>query len=280
MNKPERIFIGIKFPEHYLDAISGLFADNADKRLKNCRWVAKESMHMTLTFIGEVPTEKRIRVQNALKSVRFNSFNLKIKNQIVTFPPNAKKNIRVIHMPIFSAETLTAEESELKGISPLQLSMELNQLKNSIDSSIENSAMIELNEEEEDAEEGKKPANPQPEKKQKEKKKKEIFHPHLTLSRVKQYSKVQEILEWMNDSNNLLQDPNQPSYSIWNEMNFPVTSFILFRSTLTPKGSIYEIIEEYLADNVALSADNKVGSDEIASSSTVFQKIDEQLKEK
>ena len=72
--------------------------------------------------------------------------------------------------------------------------------------------------------------------------KKQFFQPHLTLARVKQRADVQSVLETIPDISGTMHGSNE---SFWNNMIFPVTNFVLFRSTLTPQGSIYEVLEEY-----------------------------------
>ena len=96
----ERIFIGIGIPKSLTSAVAQLYCD--PKMNRHLRWVSEENLHLTITFIGEVSTEKRELIQNALRSVSFSAFSLKIANAIETFPTLAKRNIRIVHIPIIS----------------------------------------------------------------------------------------------------------------------------------------------------------------------------------
>jgi 2'-5' RNA ligase len=269
MSEQERIFIGLKLPADYIDAVSRLYSDSNDKRLKNCKWVSTDSMHLTLTFIGEVSSEERQSIQRSLESVQYCPFHLQVQNLVETFPAKAKKNIRVLHMPIYAAtpqsdqsdrETREMESPEFFVGPNNRLSEELNNLKNSIDGVLET---LHCNTVEEGNEMKTNPMAEDPtaklsdtinsndnnqnnnnniKKNEKKKKRKEVFHPHLTLSRVRQHPRVHEILDWLQDTNLALQDVTNVNYPIWRNMIFPVNKFILFRSHLTPKGSIYEVI--------------------------------------
>jgi 2'-5' RNA ligase len=263
----ERIFIGVKLPTVYTNAVSQLYQTDphCDRRLKNCRWVSEDSMHLTLTFIGEVSSERRALIQNELASVKFPLFSLQLKNRVSTFPAKAKKNIRVIHMPLYSSNS---SDNESK-IEEEKLSEELDGLKKDIDLIVERfSSPIEVDltqvvRHEEEQVQVKKDRNDimdrplnasvifvdntigETGKGKNYPKKKEIFHPHLTLARVKQYCQVQEVFDLINEMNSKIEDRCSGDFSFWNSMVFPVASFVLFRSHLTPKGSIYEVIQEY-----------------------------------
>jgi 2'-5' RNA ligase len=267
MNAQERIFVGLKLPADYIDAVSRLYSDSNDKRLKNCKWVSSDSMHLTLTFIGEVSSEERQSIQRALEGVQFCPFHLQVQNLVETFPAKAKKNIRVLHMPIYAALP-QSDQNEMKSPEFFsgpsnRLSEELNNLKNSVDGVLET---LNCNTVEESNEMETNPIAQDPtakpgdtnnnnrnnhnnniKKNEKKKNRKEVFHPHLTLSRVRQHPRVHEILDWLQDTNLALQDVTNVDYPIWSNMIFPVNAFILFRSHLTPKGSLYEVIQEYPA---------------------------------
>jgi 2'-5' RNA ligase len=207
-------------------------------------------------------------VQNELANVKFPSFSLRLKNRVETFPAKAMKNIRVIHMPLYYSP-LDSSDIENKNEEEV-LSEELDDLKKAIDLAVEKCSSLEedfkqdviyksediqVKDERNDAMDismetskiiAMNPASTAgKDKKQRKQKKKEIFHPHLTLARVKQYCKVQEVFDLINDMNSKIQDPLCSDFGRWNSMVLPVTSFILFRSHLTSKGSIYEVIQEY-----------------------------------
>lgn len=73
------------------------------------------------------------------------------------------------------------------------------------------------------------------------------FKSHITLARVKNFQNGRYIYEkiWKTfRENKLIDNPAQKPY-------FYVTEFVLMKSTLTPKGSIYEVLERFpLSDNI------------------------------
>lgn len=279
----ERVFIGLKIPSIYTRMISQLYGTSIEneKRWKNCKWVGEENLHLTLSFIGEISSDKRQVIQEALRTISFTSFPLKIVNKIETFPEKAKKNIRVLHLPLIQSHP---QENAGKP----RWSAQLENLKQSIDEvlvdcevSIESAVLESLERREMDNNQPIKPsasvikeeevikteeidvstsklvgsflnkedtslrsmeASLSCPKGQNSKKKKERFHPHLTISRVKQNCKVAEVHDLVEQMNKVMNDECDP---IWNEMIFSVEEFFLFRSTLTPKGPIYDMIESY-----------------------------------
>ncbi len=73
------------------------------------------------------------------------------------------------------------------------------------------------------------------------------FKSHITIARVKNFQNGRYIFEkiWKTfKENNLIDNPAQKPH-------FHVTEFVLMKSTLTPKGSIYEVLERFpLSDNI------------------------------
>lgn len=78
-------------------------------------------------------------------------------------------------------------------------------------------------------------------------KEKREFRSHITLARVKNFQNGKYIYEkiWKTFRENKLTDnPDQKPY-------FYVKEFVLMKSTLTPKGSIYEVLERFpYSDNI------------------------------
>ncbi len=60
------------------------------------------------------------------------------------------------------------------------------------------------------------------------------FHPHITLGRVKY---IQDKKKFLDDLKNIIIKPLQ----------FTVDKFVLYKSTLTPGGPIYEVVEEFVS---------------------------------
>ena len=74
-----REFIAIKIPE----SVGAYLASRYDPSLSNTRWIAKENLHLTMRFVGNVEDEDGLR--RVLRSVAVSSFTLEIGN-IGTFP--------------------------------------------------------------------------------------------------------------------------------------------------------------------------------------------------
>jgi len=76
-----REFIAIKIPE----SVSEYLASLCDDSLSNTRWIAKENLHLTMRFLGNVEDEDEDGLRRVLRSVAVSSFTLEIGN-IGTFP--------------------------------------------------------------------------------------------------------------------------------------------------------------------------------------------------
>ena len=64
-NLAMRIFIGIKLDDAVLDSIEK-FLKPFKKMASPVKWTARENLHVTLKFIGEVPTEKFKQIDTLL----------------------------------------------------------------------------------------------------------------------------------------------------------------------------------------------------------------------
>lgn len=68
-----RLFVGIPLPESVRDRLAGLCSG-----LPGARWVAPESMHVTLRFIGEVSGGDAEDVHEALSRIQSSAFELTV----------------------------------------------------------------------------------------------------------------------------------------------------------------------------------------------------------
>ena len=84
-----RLFVALDIPEDVRAAIAATVA-KLSSACRNARWVRIEGAHITLKFIGEVPTEKVEQIKTALASVRMPD-PMQIKFRGVGFFPNERR---------------------------------------------------------------------------------------------------------------------------------------------------------------------------------------------
>ena len=79
-----RLFVAIEIDpairERIHEFVSGLRA-----KISEARWVRPEGLHITLKFLGNVADERRMTIENALRSVREKEVTLSLK-QLGVFP--------------------------------------------------------------------------------------------------------------------------------------------------------------------------------------------------
>lgn len=177
-----RLFIAIPLSEEvkeYLALIQEKIISQADK----LKLVAKDQMHLTLKFLGEVQPEKIDKIRESLEKVKFESFYSYLVN-LGIFP--SEKTIKVVWV----------------GLAP---EGKIFFLQKNVDAQLKELFKREKN-----------------------------FKPHLTLARVK----------FIKDRNEFIQRLKTMQIE---SKNMEINSFRLVKSTLTPQGSIYEPIGEFLA---------------------------------
>jgi len=77
-----RLFIGLPIPS----AMATTLACHArTMSLPKARWIAPESFHLTLVFLGEVAEQRLSSIKNELEEVNFSSFPIRLTN-LNTFP--------------------------------------------------------------------------------------------------------------------------------------------------------------------------------------------------
>jgi len=62
-----RVFIGIDIPDSIKDEIEKRVISKLKNKLDNARFVKKDSLHITLKFIGEVSDDKLEKIKSSLK---------------------------------------------------------------------------------------------------------------------------------------------------------------------------------------------------------------------
>ncbi|RYD04127.1 hypothetical protein N752_16220 [Desulforamulus aquiferis] len=88
-----RLFVAIDLPRELKKNISQVQRQLAQKS-KGIKWVEDVNLHLTLKFLGEVPTERRNDIHLAIKDSvqKMNSFKLQLKG-LGTFGSPGKPNV-------------------------------------------------------------------------------------------------------------------------------------------------------------------------------------------
>ncbi|MCX8033795.1 MAG: RNA 2',3'-cyclic phosphodiesterase [Thermodesulfovibrio sp.] len=204
-----RCFIAIELSEDIKKFIDKLI--NINFSIEGVSLVKKENLHLTLKFLGEVETELIPKLNKSLNNLanEFSPFILKISHPGV-FPDKLKP--RIIWIGLESSEVL-------------------KELAAKIDEEMSKYGF---------------------EREQRE------FKAHITLARVKNPRNGRYIFEKILKSfkekaliNNSYQKDNKSPYfsnrisEKADNLQFQVREFVLMKSTLTPKGSIYEVLERF-----------------------------------
>lgn len=86
----QRLFIAIKLPPRALTAFGDLI-DSLRRIPSPARWVRKESIHITLKFLGDVPTSTIPSLSDALSNVAESMLPFEISSGLNCAFPNMKK---------------------------------------------------------------------------------------------------------------------------------------------------------------------------------------------
>src|SRR5688500_7074551 len=94
-----RLFVACEVPPDVTTAIGGLIDDLRARSGTAVRWIRPEGVHVTLKFLGEVPTKKLPSIKIALQEavVRHSPFNLEFSN-IGTF--GGREGLRIMWVGI------------------------------------------------------------------------------------------------------------------------------------------------------------------------------------
>ncbi len=171
-----RCFIGIFIPEECKEAICKL--QEKIKRLPiKCKFVERENLHISLSFLGEISEEKVRKVERELGNLvnEFSSFKVKCKD--ILFIPN-KRYFRVLALDVKEGRNILIAIS--------------NEIKRRVGG--------------------------------------DVKPPHLTLCRVKKVLEKEVVIKSLEKEES--------------SISFIVESIDLVKSTLSPKGPIYQVIKE------------------------------------
>lgn len=109
-----RCFISIEIPEHIKARIFHEFENLQNKNLLRGKFVGKESLHLTLKFLGEITNEELEKIKKRLKEVKFERFGCHIGK---TGFFNNEDHIRIIWVELVS-EKLTELQKRINEAIP------------------------------------------------------------------------------------------------------------------------------------------------------------------
>jgi RNA 2',3'-cyclic 3'-phosphodiesterase len=85
--RSKRLFIAIDIPNPLARTLGDL-----DPNLRGVRWLPPEQVHLTLSFLGDVPEDAEARLRENLKAIRFSAFFLPLTG-IGAFPGKGRPNV-------------------------------------------------------------------------------------------------------------------------------------------------------------------------------------------
>lgn len=113
----KRLFIAIDIP----DALARTLGD-LDPNLRGVRWLPPEQVHLTLSFLGDVPEDSEVRLRENLNAIRFSAFFLPLTG-IGAFPGKGRPNVIWIgvgqgHPHLFQLHKLVQDAALAAGLEP------------------------------------------------------------------------------------------------------------------------------------------------------------------
>jgi len=113
----KRLFVAIDLPESTAKLVADL-----DPHLAGVRWTAREQLHLTLAFLGQVPEPNETTLKEKLSAIEFHSFFLPIVGT-GTFPPKGPPKIVWIgvgsgHPHLFQVHKRVQEAALAAGLEP------------------------------------------------------------------------------------------------------------------------------------------------------------------
>ena len=113
----KRLFVAIDLPESTRQLLAIL-----DPRIRGVQWTESVQMHLTLSFLGEVPNETDLALREKLSAVEFGAFFLPIVG-VGTFPAKGAPKIIWIgvgkaHPHLFQVHKRVQEAALAAGLEP------------------------------------------------------------------------------------------------------------------------------------------------------------------
>jgi 2'-5' RNA ligase len=102
-----RVFIAIDIPNEIRDRL-GAVQEKVRSSTASARWVAPESIHVTLKFIGEMPEKRREDIDQALRGLTWKSIRVKVRG-VGFFPGNRSPRVLWAGLEAASMEGLAKE---------------------------------------------------------------------------------------------------------------------------------------------------------------------------
>jgi RNA 2',3'-cyclic 3'-phosphodiesterase len=102
-----RLFVAIDLPDELKNELFNLQNKVHDAKIT---WVAKKHLHLTLKFMGDVPTDKIKEVKSRVSSIVFPSFSIKLGE--LGFFPN-KENPNVFWVSILPKDKVIALQQKV-----------------------------------------------------------------------------------------------------------------------------------------------------------------------
>jgi len=108
-----RIFVALDITTEIRERIAA-FLDSMRRYAPEAKWVAADSLHVTLKFIGEQPHDKVNRIQSALREIAFPVFEVTFRG--CGFFPAASRSARVFWIGAEAGERLRELAQEVDEI--------------------------------------------------------------------------------------------------------------------------------------------------------------------
>ncbi|MDR0307624.1 MAG: RNA 2',3'-cyclic phosphodiesterase [Chitinispirillales bacterium] len=82
-----RLFAAIDLPESARDDVSEIY-----EAIPGAKWTPESQLHLTLRFIGDVTEDTASEIDNALRTIKFEPFTMRLKS-VGFFPPRKEPRI-------------------------------------------------------------------------------------------------------------------------------------------------------------------------------------------
>jgi 2'-5' RNA ligase len=113
----KRLFVSIELPYAMAEQLAGL-----DPHLRGARWLAPEQMHLTLSFLGNVPGDVEEKLKKNLSAIEWKAFFLPLTG-LGAFPGKGRPNVIWIgvgtgHPHLFQLHKRVQEAALAAGLEP------------------------------------------------------------------------------------------------------------------------------------------------------------------